>query len=52
LVAQVSEMRETISGVSLDEEMANLISLQHAYSAAAKLMATADEMIQELLELK
>jgi flagellar hook-associated protein 1 FlgK len=52
LVAQISEMRDSISGVSLDEEMANLINLQHAYSAAAKIITTADEMIRQLLELK
>lgn len=46
---QLSEIRDASSGVSLDEEMANLIKFQHAYSAAAKLISTSDEMLQTLL---
>ncbi len=47
---QLKEMRDATSGVSLDEEMANLIKFQHAYSAAAKLISTSDEMLRTLLE--
>ena len=43
---------EEISGVSLDEEMSSLIKFQASYKAAAKLITTADEMIQTLLSLK
>lgn len=46
---QLNEIRDATSGVSLDEEMANLIKFQHAYSAAAKLISTSDEMLQTLL---
>ncbi len=49
VTGQLQEMRDSVSGVSLDEEMANLIKFQHAYSAAAKLITTADEMLQTLL---
>ena len=52
MVNNLSEIRENISGVSLDEEMANLMQFQHAYSAAAKLITTADEMLQTLLGIK
>lgn len=41
-----------ISGVNIDEEMINLIKYQHSYTAAAKLITTADEMMQTLLSLK
>jgi flagellar hook-associated protein 1 FlgK len=44
--------QQEISGVNLDEEMANLIKFQAAYKAAAKLITTADEMLQTLLSLK
>ncbi len=46
---QLNQLRDATSGVSLDEEMANLIKFQHAYSAAAKLITAADEMLQTLL---
>ena len=38
--------------MNLDEEMANLIKYQHSYTAAAKLITTADQMLQTLLGLK
>lgn len=47
---QLTQMRDSTSGVSLDEEMANLIKFQHAYSAAAKLITASDEMLQTLLQ--
>ncbi len=47
---QLSEMRDSVSGVSLDEEMANLIKYQHAYTSAARLITMSDEMLQTLLD--
>lgn len=52
LVDQFTEMRDSISGVSLDEELTNLIKFQRAYQAAAKMVTTADELLQTLLTLK
>ncbi len=46
---QLEAIRDSTSGVSLDEEMANLMKFQHAYTAAAKLITVADEMLQTLL---
>ena len=46
------DRQEEISGVNLDEEMSNLIKFQASYKAAAKLITTADEMLQTLLSLK
>lgn len=42
----------SISGVNLDEEMTNLIRYQHSYTAAAKLITTADQMLETILGLK
>ncbi len=49
---ELQARRDEVSGVSLDEEMANLIKFQHAYSAAAKLIKTADDMFKTLLETR
>ncbi|MBN1849910.1 MAG: flagellar hook-associated protein FlgK [Deltaproteobacteria bacterium] len=49
---KLNETRDNISAVSLDEEMANLIKYQHAYTAAAKLISVADEMLTTILQAK
>jgi flagellar hook-associated protein 1 len=51
MMAQLENYRESVSGVSLDEEMINLIKFQNAYVAAAKLITTADEMMQTVLQM-
>ncbi len=43
--------RESVSGVSLDEEAANLLRFQRAYQAAARIVTTIDEMAQSLLTM-
>ncbi|MDF1880013.1 hypothetical protein JHD50_01645 [Sulfurimonas sp. MAG313] len=43
---------ESISKVNIDEEMVNLIKYQTAYSAAAKIITTIDQMLDTLLGLK
>ncbi len=52
LVGRLMEQRDALSAVNLDEEMTNLIKYQHGYSAAAKLVSTADEMFQTLLQMR
>jgi len=51
MVVQLENRRESISGVSLDEEMINLLKFQAAYDAAAKLITTADELLQTVLNM-
>ena len=52
LLAQANSFRERMSGVSIDEETANMVRYQHAYEASAKMMQAADEMFKTVLELK
>lgn len=52
LVTQADNRRTSISGVSIDEEMIAMMKTQQAYAAAAKLVATADEMLQTLIALR
>lgn len=52
LASDLNEKQQEVSGVNIDEEMSNLIKYQHSYTAAAKLITTADQMLQTLLGLK
>jgi len=51
IISQLSAQRESVSGVSLDEEAINLMQYQKAYEAAARFMKIADEMTQTILSL-
>ena len=48
-VDQMENYRESISGVSLDEEMVNLVKYQQGYSAAAKLIDTVRQMMDTVI---
>lgn len=50
-MTSLKNQRASVSGVSLDEELANMLKYQYAYQAAAKLVTLADEMFQTLLEM-
>lgn len=52
LAADLESRQQETAGVSLDEEMSNLIKFQHSYTAAAKLISAADRMLQTLLAIK
>ncbi|MBN4062551.1 MAG: flagellar hook-associated protein FlgK [Alkaliphilus sp.] len=49
LTDQVENQRQSISGVSLDEEMTKMIQFQHAYNASARMITTMDEMIDIII---
>lgn len=49
VLSQLENVREGIVGVNLDEETTNLVQFQHAYAANAKVLQTADELTQTLL---
>lgn len=49
VLSAIADQRESISGVSLDEEATNLIKYQKSYAAAARLMTTLDEMLNVLI---
>ncbi len=52
LVDQLKTMRDSLSAVSLDEEMANLMKYQQAFAASAKILTIADEMLDTLISSK
>jgi flagellar hook-associated protein FlgK len=46
---QIDSAREGESGVSIDEEMANMMQFQHTYAAASRMMTAIDEMLNRLI---
>jgi flagellar hook-associated protein 1 FlgK len=48
----LEKQRASVSGVSVDEEMTNLMKYQKAYAASAKLITTIDDMLNDVINLK
>ncbi|MBN1575571.1 MAG: flagellar hook-associated protein FlgK [Chitinispirillaceae bacterium] len=51
LVEQYESHQDSIAGVSLDEEMANIVKYQHTYQAAARIISVTDEMLDVLMNM-
>ena len=51
LIAQTKQAQQSVSGVNLDEEAANLLRYQQAYQASGKLMQVANTLFQTVLDL-
>jgi flagellar hook-associated protein 1 len=49
LVSAAQDRRQSTSGVSLDEEMSNMIRFQRGYQASARVMTTLDQMLDTLI---
>ncbi|WP_078378890.1 flagellar hook-associated protein FlgK [Sutcliffiella halmapala] len=49
LKLSVDQRRQSVSGVSLDEEMTNMIQFQHAYNASARMISLADELLDKII---
>ena len=49
ITKQVENQRDSVSGVSIDEEMTNLINFQQSYAASARFLSTIDSLYQTLL---
>ena len=47
---EIDNAREQVKGVSLDEEMANMIKYQHAFNASARVISAVDEMIGRVID--
>ena len=48
-INDLDNLRQTVAGVSSDEELSNLIRFQHAYNAASRYITTVAEMIEHLI---
>jgi flagellar hook-associated protein 1 FlgK len=51
MMTYLENYRESVSGVSLDEEMVNLVKYEAAYNAAAKMISMADDMLDTLMNI-
>lgn len=51
LRAEIRNRRESASGVSIDEEAANIIAFQRAFEAGARMIRITDELLQTVLQL-
>jgi flagellar hook-associated protein 1 FlgK len=51
MLQQMGKQRSAISGVSLDEEAANLIRFQRAYQAAARVVSVTNELMDTVINL-
>ena len=49
LTKNIDQVRQSISGINIDEETQNLIKYQNAYQAAAKTISVMDQMIQTVI---
>jgi flagellar hook-associated protein 1 FlgK len=49
IMKQLKDMRESISGVNMDEELSNMIKYQHGYAAAARFVTTVNSLLDTLI---
>jgi flagellar hook-associated protein 1 len=49
LTGALDDKRQSVSGVSLDEEMTNLVKFQRGYQASARALSAMDEMLDQLI---
>jgi flagellar hook-associated protein 1 FlgK len=51
IMKQLNDLRQSISGVSIDEELSNMIRYQHGYNAAARFVTTVNSMYDVLMRM-
>lgn len=49
MMDELRSLRDSISGVNIDEELADIIKFQHGYNAAAKFISVIDEMLDTVI---
>lgn len=49
IMKDLRDLRDSISGVNIDEELAQMIKFQHGYNAAARFMTTVNQMLDVLI---
>lgn len=49
VLEQIENQRQSVAGVNLDEELSRMLQFQRAYNAAARVMTTFDEMLNQVI---
>ena len=49
IMDDLRSLRDSISGVNIDEELADIIKFQHGYNAAAKFISVQDALLDTLI---
>jgi len=49
IMKQLKDMRDSISGVNIDEELSQMIKYQHGYAAAARFISTVNDMLDTII---
>lgn len=49
---QLQNLRDSVSGVNMDQELVNMIQYQRAYESSAKLISVADELLSSLINIQ
>jgi flagellar hook-associated protein 1 FlgK len=49
MASQIETMKQSVSGVSLDEEMVSMTQFQRAFEAASRVFSTADQLLEDLI---
>lgn len=52
MAGMLQRQRSSVSGVSIDEEMTDLVKYQKAFQASARIISTVDEMLSEVINMK
>ena len=51
LVTQINSSRESVKGVSIDEELVAMIQAQRIYQSASRLIVVMDELLEEIINI-
>lgn len=49
IMGDLRTLRESVSGVNIDEELADIIKFQHGYNAAASFISTWDNLVDTII---
>ena len=49
IMKELENMRSSISGVNIDEELAEMIKFQHGYAAASRFISEMNEMLETII---